>query len=288
LQAAAPAPAKINLWLEVVGKRADGYHDLSTLMLPVAVYDRVELETGLPDGKIRLECSDPSLPSGPENLAARAAERYLEASGWRTGVFVRLEKRIPAAAGLGGGSSDAGTVMALLNRLAPEPLGSGELREAARRVGADVPFFLESKPALATGIGERLEYVEGVPEYPLVLIKPPINVATGWVYGRIKLTRGSSNIRLSTLLARPWNLGPLLQNDLEAVTLEAHPVLGRIKQWFLDRGALGALMSGSGPTVFGVFEDRERAREAAEAAGESWRDCWVVASRAGSLSRSPG
>ncbi len=188
-------PAKINLWLEVVRKRADGYHDLSSLMLPVAIYDWLELET-CDRGGISLECDEPAVPSDRRNLAWRAAEQFLDAVGSQTGVHIRLTKKIPVAAGLGGGSADAAAVLLALNSIHRNSLAMPQLELLGRSLGADVPFFLHQRPALATGIGENLYPVDGLPEYPLVLIKPPLTVSTRWVYQTLKLTRGESRISI--------------------------------------------------------------------------------------------
>ncbi len=147
----------------------------------------------------------------------------------------------------------------------------------AVKLGADVPFFLYCRPALATGIGDCLQPVEGVPRYPLVLIKPPLSVSTRRVYLSLKLTRMESRIKLPSFLARPWDLQNLIENDLESVTLAEYPLLSRIKLWMKEQGALESLMSGSGPTVFGVFRDRSLADGVAALAKREWRDCWVAA-----------
>ncbi len=276
----AAAPAKINLWLEVICKRPDGYHDLSSLMLPIGVHDDLEM-TLLPEapGAVVIECDHPDVPADATNLAARAASLYLDAvRQWKTGVQIRLSKRIPAAAGLGGGSSDAGTVLLALNRHSPKTVPPGLLSEMAQTLGADVPFFLAQSPCMATGIGERLRAVPVLPSYPIVLIKPPVATPTKGVYQRLKLTRGEGRIKIAALLEHPWSLAQVMENDLESVTLADHPILADIKAWLVGRGALGALMSGSGPTVFGVFRRREEALQAAALAGKTWQGCWVAAS----------
>ncbi len=171
-------PAKINLWLEVIRKRSDGYHDLSSLMLPIGILDNLEVRVS-PGRGVSLECDHPDAPGDARNLGWRAAELYLEAArGWKTSVHIRIEKNIPIGAGLGGGSADAGAVLLALNALSPAPLPMDELWIMARKLGADVPFFLFQSPALATGIGDVLQQVEGVPPYPLVLVKPPVMVST--------------------------------------------------------------------------------------------------------------
>lgn len=272
------APAKINLWLEVIRKREDGYHDLSSLMLPVDIHDDLEV-TPSPGAGIRLRCDPGGLPRDRNNLAWRAAESFFELMGEAAGVDLLLRKRIPVGAGMGGGSSDAAAVLLALEELFPGRVSRERLHEAAARLGADVPFFLDARPALATGIGERLEPVAGVPPYPLVLIKPAVEVATAHVYKNLRLTRGSSRIKLRAFMDRPWDLQDVLENDLESVTVSEHSELREIKGWLLDQGSLGALMSGSGPTVFGVFRDFEAALRASEEAKRRWRGCWVVATR---------
>ena len=269
-------PAKINLWLEVIRKRSDGYHELSSLMLPVGIYDQVDLELTEEEG-IRLACASPGVPSDSGNLAWRAASLFIEEAGYTKGVSVRLDKSIPVGAGMGGGSADAGAVLTGLNRLLPGCVSEYRLHEMAVKLGADVPFFLYCRPALATGIGDCLQPVEGVPRYPLVLIKPPLSVSTRRVYLSLKLTRMESRIKLPSFLARPWDLQNLIENDLESVTLAEYPLLSRIKLWMKEQGALESLMSGSGPTVFGVFRDRSLADGVAALAKRKWRDCWIAA-----------
>ncbi|NLI80561.1 MAG: 4-(cytidine 5'-diphospho)-2-C-methyl-D-erythritol kinase [Deltaproteobacteria bacterium] len=272
------SPAKINLWLEVLRKRADRYHDLSTLMLPIAVYDEIEMELR-PGGGIHLICDDPQLPADKENLAWKAADRFFEEVRSTNSAWIQLRKRIPVAAGLGGGSGDAALVLRVLNEMHGEPLTRKRLHELATGLGADVPFFLQQRPALATGIGEVLQPVLGVPDYPIVLITPPLKISTVWVYQSLTLTRGSSSINLKDFLDQPWQLAQVMQNDLEQVTLQKYPVLVEIKDWLLAQGARGALMSGSGPTMFGIFCEEEQAARVGENAADRWGSCWVKVSR---------
>ena len=272
-------PAKINLWLEVIRKREDGYHDLSSLMLPVSVFDTISLEVLPESASMTLSCTSPEIPVDERNLAWRAAELFLEKSGRKAGIHIALEKHIPSGAGLGGGSSDAGGVLLALNSFFGSPMSVHELEAMALRLGADVPFFLHCRAALATGVGERLEFAGEVPAYPLLLIKPPISVPTSWVYQNLKLTSGRPQIKLSSLNAHPWELGALAQNDLESVTVSRYPVIADLKEWLLGHGALAASMSGSGPTVFGVFASSGAAAAAEEEATKAWRDCWVQAAQ---------
>lgn len=271
-------PAKINLWLEVLAKRSDGYHELSSLMLPIGLYDVVELTEE--SRHISVTCSHPDVPQNSENLAWRAAEKYLAIGNLKAGVQIRLTKNIPVGAGLGGGSADAAAVLLAMNRLFQHTLTMEQLHHLAKGLGADVPFFLYQEPMLATGIGEKLEKVQGLPNYPLVLIKPPLSVSTRWVYQRLKLTRGQSRIKIATFLAHPWRLQDVMENDLETVTLAEYPLLAKIKQWLLEQGAAGALMSGSGPTVFGIFSDGDAVQKVAQQAKQTWERCRVVATHA--------
>jgi 4-diphosphocytidyl-2-C-methyl-D-erythritol kinase len=270
-------PAKINLWLEVVRKREDGFHDISSLMLPVSVFDRLRLEVRPGDGEISMTCDSAEIPADERNLAWRAARLYLENSGKKAAIHIDLEKHIPSAAGLGGGSSDAGGVLVALNSFFENAIVPADLKKLALRLGADVPFFLHSRPALATGVGENLEFANGVPSYPLVLIKPPVVVPTGWVYQNLKLTKTVSKIKLDNLSMEPWQIRDVIENDLESVTVPRYPVIAGIKRWLIGQGALAASMSGSGPTVFGVFSSRQEAAAAETVAKEYWPECWVNA-----------
>ncbi len=270
-------PAKINLWLEVIGKRPDGYHELSTLMLPIAVYDRLEVSLG--GQALTLECTHPDVPHDAGNLVWRAADLFLKKAGIASGMHLKLEKKIPVGAGLGGGSADAGVLLAVLNPMFGGPLKAAELLDLAGRLGADVAFFLNRRPALATGIGERLEWVDGLPPYPLVLIKPPVMVPTRGIYQRLALTRGSGLIKIHAFKAQPWNFTHVLENDLESVTISDFPIIAEIKRWLLDHGALGALMSGSGPTVFGLFRSEDEAQRVGHLARGAWPECWVQGTR---------
>ncbi len=227
---------------------------------------------------ISIQCSDPGVPSDENNLCWKAARAFMEKSGLNHGVRIELHKNIPHAAGLGGGSSDAAATLLALNYLTGSPLTDRELHETARNLGADVPFFLARRPALATGIGDRLDPVESLPAYWFVLIKPPINVSTRRVYESLTLTRGESRITVPLFSARPWDVGFWLQNDLESFTGIEYPVIGALKGWLVNRGALGALMSGSGSSVFGVFQQAGVAERVAESARREWSGCWVAVS----------
>jgi len=269
------APAKINLWLEVIRKRKDGYHDISSLMLPISVFDRMSLEVCPGDETISIACDSPEIPSDERNLAWRAADLYVKDSRIKTGIHIDLRKHIPGGAGLGGGSSDAAGVLVALNSFFENAVRSVDLERLAVSLGADVPFFLYCRPALATGIGEKLQFVDMAPGLPLLLIKPPAMVPTGWIYRSLKLTKGLPKIKLDRLGEHPRQLAELIENDLESVTVPRYPVIAELKNWLTARGALAASMSGSGPTVFGIFETVQAAEDTAITAKKDWPDCWV-------------
>lgn len=261
-------PAKINLYLKILGRRPDGYHELDTLMQKVALYDELELSL-VDEPDIQLSCLGADLPEDEGNIVFRAAQLFLEQTG-RVGQGVRivLRKRIPLAAGLGGGSSDAAAVLTGLNQLTGAGCTTEELAAMGLRLGADVPFFVYDHPAAwAGGIGERLEPAEPLRGFNVLLVNPGIAVSTKWAYetfsqtaGRIALTAAGKKFNLSNFsnesglpLRQRAFLPADLRNDLELVTAEKHCVIGELKARLLAAGAAGAMMSGSGSTVFGLF-----------------------------------
>lgn len=263
MELACEAPAKINLYLAVKGKRADGYHNLETRMLKITLADRLYLATR--SSGISVECSGSDLPTGEGNLVYLAARGFLAALGTEGGVHIVLEKNVPVAAGLGGGSSDAAAVLRGLNTLYGYPLSSRKLVDLASSLGADVPFFVhDCNVAWATGIGDKILVEDISPAWWIVLVNPGFSVSTKWVYENFRLTTGGNPYILASDFAHGNNAsaGPgilPLYNDLEAVTIGKYPELGRIKSELLADGALAALMSGSGPTVFGLFENKAQA-----------------------------
>ncbi|MBM9529932.1 4-(cytidine 5'-diphospho)-2-C-methyl-D-erythritol kinase [Desulfoprunum benzoelyticum] len=253
------APAKINLFLHVRRKRADGYHDLETWMQKLDFGDTIELCLRK-DGLVRLDCSDPSLPADRSNLAWKAADAFFFASrrGKGCGVDIRIGKRIPVAAGLGGGSSDAGTVLRGLNSLFDSEFSRSELCAMALRLGADVPFFVvEDDAVLAEGVGEVMYPVPSLKGYSVLLVNPGFSVSTRWVYENLGLTSTLKESKLASFRKDAPDTPSLgtLSNDLERVTLAQYPELASIKENLLEAGAEVALMSGSGPTVYGLFPD---------------------------------
>jgi len=260
-QATFRAAAKINLCLHVLGRRNDGYHELAMLMQQVGLYDRVTITLRDRPG-VEVVCPGLDLGSGEENIAARAARMVLEKAGGGCGAVVAIEKRIPVAAGLGGGSSDAATVLRGLNQMLQAGISVPELMAMGVRLGADVPFFLLGSAAWATGIGECLRPVEDLPPVWYLLVNPNIPVSTAWVFRNLGLTSPGQAAKLREFPRDTGDLVRLLHNDLEAVTCRRFPVIEEMKMKLLSAGALGALMSGSGATVFGLFDSESAAREA--------------------------
>ncbi len=287
------APAKLNFGLRVLGRRPDGYHEIESLFVPTELADEVALELS-PSARtfiaLDLEGEEPGVPAGEENLAVRAARSCLEALGHGAVLRIRLRKRIPAGAGLGGGSSDAGAVLRGLARLLPE-LGA-RLHEIAVGLGADVPYFLDPRPALVSGIGERIEPVAELPTLGLLLAHPGVPLSTARVYAahdqlEAALTPAGQPPTMPALSGLRQNrrsvpLGDLLamlravRNDLEPAAVRLCPGIARLRERMRAVGAAAVGMSGSGPTVFGVFRSEREAERAQAAFGaaapvRAWR-----------------
>lgn len=264
------AAAKINLYLRVVGKRSDGYHLLDTVMLPVSLYDVIEIrklkaKNAQPaDARITVSCDHPRVPRGEKNIVYSAARLLMQRAGAGQPVHIHIRKRIPIGAGLGGGSTDAAATLIGLNRLFNLRLTEAQLERLALSLGADVPFFIRARPARARGIGERLRPLGPLTNRWLVVIYPGFPVSTAWVYKnrRIKLTKPMVNTSIASSLKRLDKLAGLLVNDLESVTLDRYPKIRLLKDKLLREGAVGGLMSGSGSSVFGIFSSKREAQTA--------------------------
>jgi len=265
------SPAKINLFLQVTGKRPDGYHGLFTLMCCVDLCDTIVLQFGLKN--IRIESSNSQIPLDDTNLAHRAAAVFFKALNVNDGLKIFIDKSIPVAAGLGGGSSNAASVLKGLNQHYGYPFSRNELMSMGLGLGADVPFFLFGKPALASGIGEKLEPYPGSLPFHIVVVYPGFEVSTGEVFQNLNLglTKCEKNFKELFSIKIDFDPGLHLCNDLEIVTASEYPEIASIKEQLLIRGAMGALMSGSGPTVFGLFSDSGTAARARQALGENSR-----------------
>lgn len=269
------APCKVNLVLDVVGRRADGYHELRTWMQKLDLFDELTVHIKKGEG-ITLKCSDESVPSDATNLAWRAAQAFLDASirakGY--GVDIELKKRIPSGAGLGGGSSDAGTLLQGLNRVFDEEFSEQELVKLATPLGADVPFFaVEHSAVWATGIGEKMVPVPPLADCSFILLNPGFHVSTKWVFETFALT--SKEEPSSIAASRRQEVSALslddMRNDLELVTSGTFSEIGLMRQRLLEAGAYTAMMSGSGPTVFGVFPDGKADSVAIQGAADRLR-----------------
>lgn len=280
------SPCKVNLLLNILGKRPDGFHELETIMHPVQYHDRLTFTRA--DQGIELTCSDASLPVDSRNLVHRAATAFLQAAGCTDGVRIHLEKNIPQAAGLGGGSGNAATALLGLNELFGNPLGTEKLYTLAASLGSDIPFFLQTKPALATGRGEKVTSLEPFPALSgavFLLIHPGFGISTPWAYQNLARFPEALNGRPG----RAQKLVQLLQagdlaaagaefyNSLEAPALEKFPVLALYQEFFRSHDAAATLMSGSGSTTFAIFKNRTAAEAVVEPFKAQFGDrCWMA------------
>lgn len=255
------APAKINYLLDVIGKRPDGYHDLRMIMQRVNLCDEITLSLTDAPG-ITVTCNSDNAPDGPDNIAWKAARVMLDRAGSTGGVTIHISKNIPVAAGLGGGSSDAATVLIGMNRLLNANLSQHELRLIGTTLGADVPFFIFEKPAIAEGIGDQLTPLPDMPKCWVLLVNPGVHVSTGWVYRSLQLTNRKELNKLPLFFSSVEQLVSIMSNDLESVTIPAFPIIADIKSRLMELGAVGSMMSGSGSTVFGIFRDFETSETA--------------------------
>lgn len=274
-----PTYAKINLSLDVVGKRENGYHDLKMVMQSVSLHDDVTVERT--DGiEISLTCNVPHVPCNESNIAAKAALRFFEALGKCEGLRIHLEKRIPMAAGLAGGSGNGAGVLLALNEMYGRPFSSERLREIGLTVGADVPFCLLGGTALAEGLGEVLTPLPPLPDCAILLVKPRFNISTVRVFTQLNWRAVRYHPDTAGLI-RQLKAGAVgstarhMYNVLETVTATEHPEICAIKSQMIDLGAEGSIMSGSGPTVFGIFTDEQKAQAALSRFSQQYEQCFL-------------
>ena len=265
------SPAKINLFLQVTGKRPDGFHELFSLMCCLDLFDIIFLQFG--GKKIEIESSSRQIPLDETNIAHKAATLFFKSLKTTDGLNIRIEKSIPVAAGLGGGSSNAASVLSGLNQHYGFPFSRDKLMSLGLQLGADVPFFIFQKPALASGVGEKLEAYPGSLPYHILLLNPGIEVPTAEVYRNLNLRLTKCKKKFTKLFLKQsgFDASRHLCNDLETVTISKYPVIESLKKQLVSHGASGALMSGSGPTVFGLFSDPHTASEAGQAIGRNTR-----------------
>jgi 4-diphosphocytidyl-2-C-methyl-D-erythritol kinase len=274
-----PAFAKINLGLRVLGRRPDGYHEIRTLFQTITLQDDLTFEATA-DGRLELICTDPSIPTDESNLVLRAASLLRERYGVTGGARVRLEKRVPAGGGLGGGSSDAAATLLALSHLWNLKTDARELSDLGARLGADVPFFLAGGTALGTGTGTDITPLGDAPKMHLLVVTPDVRVSTAEAYGALgahALTKDDALVNLSVSRAAadfPDSLCDVWSNDFEPVVARLRPEIGRARDALTGAGAMRASLSGSGSSVYGVFESGREAGRAGEALGgaeASWR-----------------
>jgi len=246
------APAKINLSLNILGRRNDGFHELDTLMAPISLYDEIRIDKRRLGKGIEFRCDDPSVPRGDDNLAVRAAKAFFAATKIEPAVSIELKKKIPHGAGLGGGSSDAASALLALNELFETKLSREALAEMAEPLGSDVPFFLFQSAAVCKGHGEMVMPVKLQRQFSILLLKPAFAVSTAWAYSHWQYSREIPGIRYE---AQEF-AGQTFVNDLERPVLEKFVFLAQLKMWLLSQSEVGAgLMSGSGSTMFAVMRE---------------------------------
>jgi 4-diphosphocytidyl-2-C-methyl-D-erythritol kinase len=267
------SPCKVNLLLNILGRRPDGFHELETVMYPIQLFDHLELQCI--GEEIKLTCSDPILPTDSRNLVYRAADAFLKRADLKDGIQIHLDKRIPLAAGLGGGSGNAATTLLALNELFDSPLTASELQDIAASLGSDIPFFLQSRPALATGRGEiitSLDFFPSLKGAAFLLIHPGFGIAASWAYQQLAKFPEALNGRagrareLITALSEPdfGKAAKLLYNSLEAPALKKFPILQLFQEFLREQGTMATLMSGSGSTTFAIAESVTKAEQLSE------------------------
>ena len=246
------APAKINVSLKILGRRNDGFHELDTVIAPISLYDEIRVDKGRLGKGIEFRCDDLSVPQGDENLVVRAATTFFETTKIDPAVSIQLKKKIPHGAGLGGGSSDAASVLLALNDLFEAELSREALAEMAEPLGSDVPFFLFQSPAVCKGHGEIVMPAKLQRPFSILLLKPTFAVSTAWAYSRWQHSREIPGIRYQ---AQEF-VGQTFANDLERPVFEKFVFLAQLKMWLLSQSEAGAaLMSGSGATMFAVMRE---------------------------------
>jgi 4-diphosphocytidyl-2-C-methyl-D-erythritol kinase len=257
------APAKINLSLKIIGQRNDDFHELDTLIAPISLYDEIRIDKARAGKGIEFRCDDPSVPQGDDNLAVRAAKAFFETTKIDPAISIELKKKIPHGAGLGGGSSDAASVLLALNELFDVKLSREELVEMAEPIGSDVPFFVFQSAALCKGYGEMVAPMKLKRQFSILLLKPAFAVSTGWAYSRWLGSREIPGIRYEAQEFADQKF----VNDLERPVFAKFVFLAQMKMWLLSQSEVGtALMSGSGSTMFAVMRENAGADSVANRA----------------------
>ncbi len=273
------APAKINLGLDVIRRREDGYHEVKMIMQSIRLFDRLTLAKSKVPG-IHLTTNLGFLPVNEDNLVYKSARLLMDEFNIDSGISIQLDKRIPVAAGMAGGSTDAASCLLAMNRLFDLNLSDQQLMERGITLGADIPYCIMKGTALSEGIGEILSPLPGAPDCYVLIAKPGFHVSTKFVYTNLKLDEQTNHPDIDHMIDCIGKndlrgLCDSMANILETVTIPEHPEIADIKKTMLEQGALGSLMSGSGPTVFGIFDDLDKAKAAKEKCRKLPYRCFV-------------
>ena len=272
------AAAKVNLTLDITGKRADGYHDIRTIMQSAGIFDTVTI-TENSSKEITVGCNNPDVPCDERNIVCKCAKAFYKRLGAECGgLHIYIEKNIPTQAGLAGGSADGAAVAVGLNILCGKPFSNSELEEIGGTVGADIPFCIRGGTALCEGTGTDMTTLENIPECCFVLVKPPVGISTAQAYNAVdsrKVTPEPSTDKMLDVLDDIQKIGQLLRNDFED-TLNIEELLNIKRELANSEGCKGACMSGSGSTVFGIFTDREKAAACAENFKDKYREVFIA------------
>lgn len=260
------APAKINMSIDIIEKRPDGYHEISTIMQSISLYDIITLEVN-DSGEVSVNTDSEFVPPGSSNIVYKTVELIRNKYNIEDGAEVHIEKNIPVAAGLAGGSTDAAAAIKLFNKALNLRMSKSEMYDIAKRIGSDVSFCIEGGTALGEGLGDKLTLLPAIPDCYILLIKPDISVSTKEIYEGLNLNEIDQRPDTEGMLRAINNndligLSKKLCNVLESVTLKKYPIIKELKQKLIEYGALGSLMSGSGPSVFGIFDDTGKAYRA--------------------------
>ena len=279
------SPAKINLTLEIIRKYPNGFHELRSVFLKLdGLCDDLEVTFDDRENTIEIICDDKNIPTGEKNIIWKVAQGFFKKTGKRTGLRIKIKKRIPVAAGLGGGSSDGASLLLALNDYFKNPLDFAGLVTVASDAGKDIPFFLQKeRAALVVGAGEKIRPLSGFAKVAVVLVKPAGEISTPWAYAELdrkllfmnssKRNNFSAELVKNKRSVRSWSR--FLYNDFEIVAKDKYPVVEALERTLLAFGALGASLSGKGPTVFGIFESQKKAGEAVREIKKYFPDCFI-------------
>ncbi len=280
------SPAKINLTLEVVKKLSSGFHEIRSIMIKLDnLYDSLEIVLDENFQGIKIICQDKKVPVGRDNTIWKIAEAFFEKTGKRIGLKVKIKKNIPLCSGMGGGSSNAASVLLALNDYFKNSLAKKQLIELASEIGKDIPFFLgKEQAAYVRGAGEKISLIRNFPKLNLLIVKPPGEISTPWAYGELdKKTffmekRGRKNISLKLIknLKNKKFSADFFYNDFEMVAKEKYPVIEILQKFFLSFGATGVSLSGKGPTVFGIFKNKRELKKAEFIIRRQFRDFFIA------------